>query len=77
MRGLGTVLNVVAILVGAGLGVLIKNAEALERFARITSLFNAFEKLQGERVDTLAVGNACVVKTPPRSVTISARSARS
>jgi RNA polymerase primary sigma factor len=32
--------------------------EALERFARITSLFNAFEKLQGERVDTLAVGNA-------------------
>ena len=32
--------------------------EALERFARITALFNAFEKLQGERVDTLAVGNA-------------------
>ncbi len=32
--------------------------EALERFARITSLFNAFEKLQGERVDTLAAGNA-------------------
>jgi RNA polymerase primary sigma factor len=32
--------------------------EALERFARITTLFNAFEKLQGERVDTLAVGNA-------------------
>ncbi|MFL0670547.1 MAG: RNA polymerase sigma factor RpoD [Erythrobacter sp.] len=31
--------------------------EALERFARITTLFNAFEKLQGERVDTLAVGN--------------------
>ncbi|PLK24617.1 RNA polymerase sigma factor RpoD [Porphyrobacter sp. TH134] len=31
--------------------------EALERFARITALFNAFEKLQGERVDTLAVGN--------------------
>jgi RNA polymerase primary sigma factor len=32
--------------------------EALERFARITTLFNAFEKLQGERVDTLAAGNA-------------------
>jgi RNA polymerase primary sigma factor len=32
--------------------------EALERFARITSLFNAFEKLQGERVETLALGNA-------------------
>ncbi|WP_017664003.1 RNA polymerase sigma factor RpoD [Porphyrobacter sp. AAP82] len=32
--------------------------EALERFARITTLFNAFEKLQGERVDTLAEGNA-------------------
>ncbi|MBA4008198.1 MAG: RNA polymerase sigma factor RpoD [Erythrobacter sp.] len=32
--------------------------EALERFARITSLFNAFEKLQAERVDTLAAGNA-------------------
>jgi len=32
--------------------------EALERFARITSLFNAFEKLQGERVETLAAGNA-------------------
>ena len=32
--------------------------EALERFARITTLFNAFEKLQGERVDTLALGNA-------------------
>jgi RNA polymerase primary sigma factor len=32
--------------------------EALERFARITTLFNAFEKLQGERVNTLAVGNA-------------------
>jgi RNA polymerase primary sigma factor len=31
--------------------------EALERFARITSLFNAFEKLQAERVDTLAAGN--------------------
>ena len=31
--------------------------EALETFARITTLFNAFEKLQGERVDTLAVGN--------------------
>jgi RNA polymerase primary sigma factor len=31
--------------------------EALERFARITMLFNAFEKLQGERVDTLAAGN--------------------
>jgi RNA polymerase primary sigma factor len=32
--------------------------EALERFARITTLFNAFEKLQGERVDTLAAGNS-------------------
>ncbi len=32
--------------------------EALERFARITKLFNDFEKLQGERVDTLAAGNA-------------------
>ncbi|HSF11408.1 MAG TPA: RNA polymerase sigma factor RpoD [Erythrobacter sp.] len=32
--------------------------EALERFARITTLFNAFEKLQGERVETLAAGNA-------------------
>jgi RNA polymerase primary sigma factor len=32
--------------------------EALERFARITTLFNAFEKLQAERVDTLAAGNA-------------------
>jgi RNA polymerase primary sigma factor len=32
--------------------------EALERFARITTLFNAFEKLQAERVETLAVGNA-------------------
>lgn len=31
--------------------------EALERFARITTLFNAFERLQGERVDTLAAGN--------------------
>ncbi|MBI1401580.1 MAG: RNA polymerase sigma factor RpoD, partial [Porphyrobacter sp.] len=31
--------------------------EALERFARITKLFNDFEKLQGERVDTLAAGN--------------------
>ncbi|MGY6636575.1 MAG: RNA polymerase sigma factor RpoD [Erythrobacter sp.] len=31
--------------------------EALERFARITTLFNEFEKLQGERVDTLAAGN--------------------
>ncbi|MCL4673998.1 MAG: RNA polymerase sigma factor RpoD, partial [Sphingomonadaceae bacterium] len=31
--------------------------EALERFARITQLFKAFEKLQGERVDTLAAGN--------------------
>jgi RNA polymerase primary sigma factor len=31
--------------------------EALERFARITTLFNAFEKLQGERVDTLAAGD--------------------
>jgi len=32
--------------------------EALERFARITTLFNAFEKLQAERVETLAAGNA-------------------
>lgn len=31
--------------------------EALERFARITKLFNDFEKLQGDRVDTLAAGN--------------------
>ena len=31
--------------------------EALERFARITKLFNDFEKLQAERVDTLAAGN--------------------
>jgi RNA polymerase primary sigma factor len=32
--------------------------EALERFARITTLFGAFEKLQSERVDTLAAGNS-------------------
>ncbi len=32
--------------------------EALERFARITQLFKTFEKLQAERVDTLAAGNA-------------------
>ncbi|WP_324260403.1 RNA polymerase sigma factor RpoD [Altererythrobacter sp. H2] len=31
--------------------------DALERFARITQLFKAFEKLQGERVETLAAGN--------------------
>ena len=31
--------------------------EALERFARITQLFKAFEKLQAERVDTIAGGN--------------------
>jgi RNA polymerase primary sigma factor len=31
--------------------------EALETFARITKLFHAFEKLQGDRVDTLAAGN--------------------
>ncbi|MFN4112401.1 MAG: RNA polymerase sigma factor RpoD [Sphingomonadaceae bacterium] len=31
--------------------------EALERFARITQLFKAFEKLQAERVETLAAGN--------------------
>jgi RNA polymerase primary sigma factor len=31
--------------------------EALERFARITKLFKSFEKLQAERVDTLAAGN--------------------
>ncbi|MFN3988704.1 MAG: RNA polymerase sigma factor RpoD [Erythrobacter sp.] len=31
--------------------------EALERFARITKLFGDFEKLQRERVDTLAAGN--------------------
>ncbi|NBC87986.1 MAG: RNA polymerase sigma factor RpoD, partial [Alphaproteobacteria bacterium] len=30
--------------------------EAIERFARITKLFNSFEKLQAERVETLAVG---------------------
>ncbi len=30
--------------------------EAIERFARITKLFKTFEKLQGERVDTLAAG---------------------
>ena len=30
--------------------------EALERFARITSLFKTFEKLQAERVETLAAG---------------------
>jgi len=30
--------------------------EAIERFARITKLFNSFEKLQAERVDTLAAG---------------------
>ncbi|MGB7408481.1 MAG: RNA polymerase sigma factor RpoD [Pontixanthobacter sp.] len=30
--------------------------EALETFARITSMFKKFEKLQGERVDTLAAG---------------------
>ena len=30
--------------------------EALERFARITKLFKSFEKLQGERVETLAAG---------------------
>ncbi|WP_086618466.1 RNA polymerase sigma factor RpoD [Erythrobacter tepidarius] len=32
--------------------------EALERFARITKLFKDFEKLQAERVETLAAGNA-------------------
>ncbi|WP_435417683.1 RNA polymerase sigma factor RpoD [Parerythrobacter aurantius] len=32
--------------------------EALERFARITDLFSKFEKLQAERVETLAAGNA-------------------
>ena len=32
--------------------------EALERFARITKLFGDFEKLQAERVETLAAGNA-------------------
>ncbi len=31
--------------------------DALERFARITDLFGKFEKLQGERVDTLARGD--------------------
>ncbi|KPQ26887.1 MAG: RNA polymerase, sigma 70 subunit, RpoD [Porphyrobacter sp. HL-46] len=31
--------------------------EALERFERITKLFKSFEKLQGERVETLAAGN--------------------
>ncbi|OBV11861.1 RNA polymerase sigma factor RpoD [Erythrobacter dokdonensis] len=31
--------------------------EALERFARITKLFKDFEKLQAERVETLAAGN--------------------
>ena len=31
--------------------------EALERFARITSLFKTFEKLQAERVETLAAGD--------------------
>ncbi|MCL9982827.1 MAG: RNA polymerase sigma factor RpoD [Erythrobacter sp.] len=30
--------------------------EALERFARITKLFKSFEKLQGERVETLGAG---------------------
>jgi RNA polymerase primary sigma factor len=30
--------------------------EALERFARITALFKSFEKIQAERVDTLARG---------------------
>jgi len=30
--------------------------DAIERFARITKLFKSFEKLQAERVDTLAVG---------------------
>ncbi|RJY08413.1 RNA polymerase sigma factor RpoD [Aurantiacibacter aquimixticola] len=32
--------------------------DALERFARITSLFKKFEKLQAERVETLANGEA-------------------
>ncbi len=32
--------------------------DALERFARITDLFKKFEKLQGERVDTLGRGDA-------------------
>ncbi len=31
--------------------------EALERFGRITGLFKKFEKIQGERVDTLARGD--------------------
>jgi len=31
--------------------------DAIERFARITKLFKSFEKLQAERVDTLAAGN--------------------
>ncbi len=31
--------------------------DAIERFARITKLFKTFEKLQAERVDTLALGN--------------------
>ncbi len=31
--------------------------DAIERFARITKLFKTFEKLQAERVDTLAAGN--------------------
>ena len=31
--------------------------DAIERFARITKTFNTFEKLQKERVDTLAAGN--------------------
>jgi RNA polymerase primary sigma factor len=31
--------------------------EAIERFARITKLFKTFEKLQAERVETLAAGN--------------------
>ncbi|MGB3470109.1 MAG: RNA polymerase sigma factor RpoD [Erythrobacter sp.] len=31
--------------------------DAIERFARITKLFKTFEKLQAERVETLAIGN--------------------
>lgn len=31
--------------------------DAIERFARITKLFKTFEKLQAERVETLAAGN--------------------
>ena len=31
--------------------------DAIERFARITKTFNTFEKLQKERVDTIAAGN--------------------